>query len=246
MSVDDQDISDSHLDYLLIRGELHEAERVATGLIAIDPSNAQAWNAIGAVCSSRQDLEDAETAFRCVVTLAPDSATANANLARILKARGKLEESLSVFEAAVALAPTSLPLLESYFELLVRCKNYQQVLDQRHLVEDIAGSSTSLMLSLARSCRGLGLVDLACKFYLAAVGSDVNDYAVQSELCVYFFEQGRIKEAIGFYASAIEHDKLNVGAYHGIGTCYQFLGNLETALEFYEQVLRLEPKCPEH
>jgi len=244
LSVEDQDISDSHLNYLLSRGELHEAERVATGLIAINPSNAQAWNAIGAVCSSRQDIEDAETAFRCVVTLAPDSATANANLARILTARGKLEEALSVFEVAVSLTPTSAPLLESYFELLVRCKNYQRVLDQRHLVEDIAGSSKSLMLSLARSCRGLALVDLACKFYLAAVGSDVGDYAVQSELCVYFFEQGRIKDAIGFYASAIEHDRLNVGAYHGIGTCYQFLGNLETAQEFYEQVLRLEPKMP--
>jgi protein O-GlcNAc transferase len=242
--VTDLEASVSQMLELSNAGDTFEAERLAVAIIGKNPSVPEAWNIIGAAAAQKDELSEAQMAFQCVVSLLPESATGHENLGRVLLAGGKLEESLSYIARAFELEPGSLRVGELLAQLLNRTEQFDRALD---LGEDLLienPKSKCLILEMARACRGLNRIDPACQLYLAAVACDLSDAEVQAELAVYFYENGRIKDAIAFYADVLDRDKLDVHAYHGLGTCYHFMGHLETALEFYEQVLQLQPGMP--
>lgn len=225
-------------------GNLFRAQQMATRILAIDPAIPEAWNIVGSYAAKQHELVEAETAFRCVVTLLPDSAAGHENLGRVLLAGGKPEDALVHVEKAFELAPDTYRVGELLVELLNRNERFSDALDVGQSLLIHSPKSKPVILSMARACRGLNRVDPACQLYLAAVACDLTDAEVQAELAVYFYENGRIKDAIAFYADVLDRDKLDVHAYHGLGTCYHFMGHLETALEFYEQVLQLKPDMP--
>ena len=229
---------------LLQRDDLFGAEAHAIQIIASTPADAEAWNVIGAAEAKRGNLDSALTAFKCVATLQPESAIALENLARVQLASGLVEDALIQFEAAFDLAPLSLRLGETYLDLLNREGRHQEVLTKGEALLAENPRSAVLMLFFARAFKGLEDVDTACRFYLAALALNPDNGEISTELSIYFFENGRIKDALAFYADAIERNEYDASAYHGLGTCYQFMGDFDTALECYEQVVRLEPDMP--
>lgn len=226
---------------LLENGQSFQAENYALSILALNQSEPEAWNVIGACAAKREDLETAETAFSCVTALAPESAIAHENLARVLMANRKFDTAVGYAEKAVNLNPNARGAAELLFSLLVREKRYDSVLDRCEQALTTHPESPSIMLDVARAFRGVRNVDAACTLYLAAIAIDQGNLELQTELAVYFYEQGRIKDAIAFYANAIEADKLCAHSYHGLGTCYHYMGDLDTALECYEEGLRLAP-----
>lgn len=229
---------------LFDEGNLNDAEQRATDILAISPAVPEAWNLIGSIASQNDSLEEAETAFRCVVTLAPDSVTGHENLGRVLLASGRVDDALDSFARAFNLSPSSLSIGELLLDLLNRKGLHEKVLELGEPLLRDNPHSHSLMLSFARAFRGLEDINAACRFYLAAMALDPQRSETSTELSIYFFENGRIKDALTFYASALERDQYDTNAYHGLGTCYQFMGDFDTALECYEQVLQLQPDMP--
>ena len=126
--------------------------------------------------------------------------------------------------------------------IYLTARAYQEVLTK----EVFSGKSAfgGIDAVFARAFKGLEDVDTACRFYLAALALNPDNGEISTELSIYFFENGRIKDALAFYADAIERNEYDASAYHGLGTCYQFMGDFDTALECYEQVVRLEPDMP--
>ena len=235
-------VSLSRMLSLFNEGEHHAAEQMAIAIIASNPEIAEAWHVIGAIAVGKGDLLEAETAFRCTVTLSPESPEAHENLARVLVATDRLEIAQEHLEKALQLAPASPNPGELLLQLLVQSRQYQRVLN---LGQDLLADnprSQQLLLAMARAFRGLDQIGPACKLYLAAVACDFEECAIQEELAGFFFENGRIKEALAFFADLVERDAFNANAYHGLGVCYQLMGHTETALEIYQYVLNLNPQ----
>ena len=223
-------------------GNLFRAQQMATRILAIDPAIPEAWNIVGSYAAKQHELVEAETAFRCVVTLLPDSAAGHENLGRVLLAGGKPEDAL-VHVEAFELAPDTYRVGELLVELLNRNERFSDALDVGQNLLIHSPKSKPVILSMARACRGLNRVDPACQLYLAAVACDLTDAEVQAELAVYFYENGRIKDAIAFYADVPVATSLMYTRITDWAPVITLWG-AETALEFYEQVLQLKPDMP--
>jgi TolB-like protein len=82
---------------------LDAAERAAERALALDPSNATAWVALGNVHRERWDWQEAEVAYGRAFSLDPDNVEAHQQYAEYLANVGRLDEALEAARRALQL-----------------------------------------------------------------------------------------------------------------------------------------------
>ncbi len=116
-------------DLFFAAGFHKEARRYLKEAVKQAPDNAQAWHALGRICSG-SDPDVAENAFQKAVDLAPDSAVARLDLAEIQVARHKPDQAEQSYRKALQLAPKDPVVLAQIGGFLV-----EQHPDAAHLAE---------------------------------------------------------------------------------------------------------------
>ena len=76
-------------------------------VIAAQPSNADAYNNLGAIHRSQRDFARAEEAYRRALAIDPTLAAAWSNLGVVLEALGKNDEAVAAFQSALRLDPSN-------------------------------------------------------------------------------------------------------------------------------------------
>jgi len=92
-------------------GRFDQAEGALRRAVALDPSDAIAWNNLGYALRRRGRAADAAAPYRAALRLDPGLAEAHQGLATALRALGRDAEARDELEAALALAPDSPALL---------------------------------------------------------------------------------------------------------------------------------------
>lgn len=98
-------------------GQLEKAARKLREAVELNDHNAQAWLALGVVCSERNELFEAATAFDRAAVLAPDRYEPLYNLGYLLESVGKIDKAAAKYEQALKRAPGQLDIVEN----LIRC-----------------------------------------------------------------------------------------------------------------------------
>jgi superkiller protein 3 len=89
------------------QGRMEDAERILNGVVAIEPSNAAAHNALGVLAIQRHDGAAARSHFEMAVELDPDLVEAHFNLGLLYKMAGDKARARTSFEQFLAKAPPS-------------------------------------------------------------------------------------------------------------------------------------------
>ncbi len=113
------DKEDEVSDSVEVANSLAEAEHAATRALGLDPRNASAMVALGAVAKSRGRSADSEEFFRRALAVDPDDADAHQEYAEFLSHRGRVAEAVEFADRAAMLdpAPVRLFVLANSLEL---------------------------------------------------------------------------------------------------------------------------------
>jgi Flp pilus assembly protein TadD len=90
-----------------IRGELDPALRAARNAVSLDPTNAKAYNLVGACLASMGRTDDARAAFETSLKLDPREAGTYANLATLELHSGNSDRALKYFVEALVIDPNN-------------------------------------------------------------------------------------------------------------------------------------------
>ena len=90
----------------MARRAYSEAIAIFRDLLARDPSNAVAYNNLGAALSGLSRFQEAEAYFRSATEIRPDFVEAHSNLGMVLRSRGYLHDSENSLRRALKLNPS--------------------------------------------------------------------------------------------------------------------------------------------
>jgi len=109
-------------------GAFGEAEQCCHQALNIQPNNAAAHHALGAILQCRGNMNDAVAHYRQAISLQPDFANTHYFLGNALRESGRLEEAATSYRKAVQLQPDFLEALGNLGATLTHLGNYQEAL----------------------------------------------------------------------------------------------------------------------
>jgi tetratricopeptide (TPR) repeat protein len=134
-------------------GNLAQAEQVCKQILATDPSHADAWCYLGAICLSGGRLEEAVAAYQRASQLRPQHALAHNDLGVALAQQGKLDQAVAHLRQAIQYQPRYAEaynnlgiVLAQQGKLTAAVNSYQQALQ---IKPDYAEAHSNLGLVLA-------------------------------------------------------------------------------------------------
>lgn len=243
-----------YVDALSQSGSTEKALAPMETLLRIAPDDAQALERVAQVIFEHGAPERAAELYKDLLTRFDSTLKADARAraqyryGEALRRSGSLEEAVSALEEAADLAPTSSePLigLAKAYEALERWEEVMRV-KTRHL--DIANGDerVNLLIDIGEIASSkLDDRNTAAKSFVAALDERPDDRRLLTKLMQLYSEEkdwNKLVEVVLRLAEFVEDPKQRVKYLHtaAIVTARQ-IGDTQRAIQFYEQVLELEP-----
>jgi tetratricopeptide (TPR) repeat protein len=199
-------------------------------------------------------LEDAAARYEAAWALQPYDFAALVRLAEIYLELGRYDDSEKTFNAALALNPASPSAMAGLGQLALRKKEYGDAVMYFRAALKAAPEANRLHYSLAMAYRGLGDMDNAQRQLAlrGTVGVRPPDPVVdQLQLLTegervhlvrgrLAFASGRFEEAADEFGAAVEADPTSARALINLGTSVAQLGDLDGAVERFQQALAID------
>lgn len=228
---------------LMVAGNLAEAERAASALIARHGGVAAFFNVLGSAQAQMGKHEAAARNFAKAIALDPEYVEPRSNLGLMFIELGRDADAMSALRGAVTVAPLSPVLLQSLAGILVRR-------DQRRIA-----------LPLLRRAVRLSPNDLHGQFLLANVLVKIREYTEAEPLLRKLLSQddgnseahrllavtmhelgGRDEAAVAEYDRALELKPDNATAIAGKASLFQTLGKFDAAQDLFLRAIAIEPE----
>lgn len=212
-------------------GRAYEGKKDLDEAILLDPSEAGLYFERGDWFYQAGKYEESDRDFRQMVVLNPTNPAGYVGLGRNEEERGKYKEALACFEQAMKLDPDDAQaygwMAECYFNL----KDYNKAAD--NVVKTIEldhgegnGKALYFMVQLAKTAFEVIRAKLEIKI-------------LQGKDTYWYFCMGRIYQAVGQYARAIDYYKQtgDVGVYPLIADCFMQMFQFRRALPYMDRYL---------
>ena len=207
------------------------------------------------------EIEDAERLYRSILHQQPRHTNANYRLAVLLKQAGQATSALPFFKAALESNPNQGQYWLGYIETLMVLEKYvaaRRVLEQGQLkglkgkaVDHLAGRINLLVdrpsarLEVSKTLnpdqqhvkKGLKTIekgDHRPQHRLGSTKAEIDSVTKR-------YAQGQVQETLNELEVLIKKTPNESRLYNMSGECYKALGQLDTAVKFYQQALVIEP-----
>jgi len=222
-------------------GRLQAAERIYRQILAVEPTQADAWHLLGVIAHHGRKPDEATACYRRALELRPDYAEAHNNLGITLKAQGKLDEALSCYRRALELRPDN---AETHNNLGILLR------DRGKLDEAVACWRRALELkpefaeahsNLGNALRGQGKLNEAVVCWRRALELKPDFAEAHNNLGNLLRDQGELDEAVACFRRALELKPDYAEAHNNLGNALKSQGKLHEAVACYRRALELEP-----
>ena len=92
---------------LIQQGQFEQARKILEEQVALDPSNVEAYNLLGIVCTNQKDFDRAADAFQHALKLAPEATKIQNNLGNLYVAQKKFDLAETEFKNVLRVSPSN-------------------------------------------------------------------------------------------------------------------------------------------
>ena len=222
----------------------------------LSPQNFRWVHLLADISRRAGKLEEAAARYEAAWSLQPYDFAALVRLAEVYLELGRLDEADTTFKSALALSPGSPSAMAGLGRLALEKQEYGDAVMYFQAALRAAPEANRLHYSLAMAYRGLGDMGNARRqlAFRGTVGVRPPDPVVdQLQLLTegervhlvrgrLAFASGRFQEAADEFGAAVEADPNSVRALVNLGTSLAQLGDLDGAVERFEQALAIDPR----
>jgi len=223
------------------RGELEQAARLYSTILAADPSHPDALQLLGLICLQRGDPHRAIELIGRAVGLMPSVAPFHANLAEAYRAARQFDLAVNCCRMALQLQP-NYPEIHNTLGLIQmdqgRCAeavpHFQTAIEQR--------PNFALALNnLGNAYRLLDDKERAIEYFRKSVEADPNLAMGHGNLGQMLLEDKKLSESLEHTQAAVRLQPTSAPAHNNLGNVLREMGRLAEAKAAYVEALRINP-----
>jgi Tfp pilus assembly protein PilF len=222
-------------------GDIDAAETALQALIALDPTQARAWNGLGGIAQRRNDQAAAAMAFRRALALDPEMADAHNNLGVALHGLGRNEESIASYRRALALRPDY---AKAELNLGVALMDAQALTAAgEHLREAVALEPRfpEAHYNLGNLLEKQGELEEAAASFRRAAQLKPDLYEAHNNLGAVLSKAGEGAPALASFERALALKPRHAEAHHNLANALADLGRYDEALASCRHAVALDP-----
>jgi len=212
--------------------------------LALDPTSAQAYEALGAALMGANDTLAARDVLRRAIELAPQSATAWSNLGLALRATGDPDGSMAAFRRAAEVDADSYVAQANFGASLLDAGDVASAMPHLSRAIELNPANPRHWNNLGRARMATGDVDGAISNFRRAISLAPNLVTAHCNLGNALWIQGAREESAACYRRALEIDPTHPDAQEGLRRALGDSGDPAsggTRREALEAATRLRP-----
>ena len=174
--------------------------------VETDPSNGDAYYALGHLYFLRQEYAKAIEAFKKTLEITPDSSAAFNYMGQALEIMGRVEEAVLAYQNAMNNLQYETPQLPHWNLALLYKKGerYEMALEQLQHVRRMEPNNIAVLYEIGETYVKLGTPSLARPLYEEAAHVAPNDYRTHYWLASFYLKEGLSVEAVHAFKKVIE------------------------------------------
>ncbi len=227
----------------LNRGNLTDAESLATQVIGQIPGSAAAYHVRGLVDLQRSQDEAAMPHLREAVRLAPESADYRNSLGVVLVRASDIRQAIEEFARAVRISPSHTHAVPNLIRALKQEGDPEFSI---HIVESLTDAVSCFDLEnlKARALSMLGRRKEARQLYIQLLQQDSKQIDTIVDLGFLELDVDEVPAAESRFRDAIAFAPTNSRALHGLGRVFERRGEPDKALEAWSRSLDADSSFP--
>lgn len=221
------------------KGLLAEAEEAGRRAVAMDPSQAQAWNNLGIVLQEAGKFDESRACLERVVELMPEWPEAWNNLANTCRRQGRFDLAEPHYRRALQLNPEYAEAHSNLAFLLSSQGKADEAAEHANRAIEINPRLVDAYLNLAE-------VEMSRRRYEAVLRAldMLRTFAPEHPAALSAYAKAlrhleRTEEALGYARRAVAHTPQNAEAQQTLATVLQALGQTEEALAAFTRAAEL-------
>ncbi|OGI39148.1 MAG: hypothetical protein A2140_03225 [Candidatus Muproteobacteria bacterium RBG_16_62_13] len=224
------------------RGQFAEAKPLYQRIRELDPSDPEAWYALGWIDFHVGAHDSAEHHIRHLTELRPEDVQAHFMLGNILRQDGRIDESVKYFQLAVQYDPSHFQSWANLGDALDTLGKHREATDcYRHGLKH-APNEAALHLGMGKVLQRQSKLDEAADCYRTAIAMAPGFTPAYQNLGVLEAQRGQYDKAIQQYRQAQALDPRDAEVLSNLGNALKGQGRLEEAMECYRMALRINPQ----
>ncbi|MEQ1352414.1 MAG: tetratricopeptide repeat protein [Candidatus Acidiferrum sp.] len=230
----------NHIQQLVDRGQLADAERNLWELVSREPQNAAAINLLGAIRLQQRRYPEAEALFKRSLVLAPDSYPAYRNLGQVQALQGRFEDAKAAYLKAHELQPQDAGVSFELAKLYADSGDFQRSIDTINAIP--AGQHASEILPLlAADYFALKQPEKVAALSPAVGREAQRDPSVVNRFAKVLVENGYVDDAAELLKIASQKQKATSAYLLVLARTQEGQGQLDQAAHTLARVTRMEP-----
>jgi tetratricopeptide (TPR) repeat protein len=222
-------------------GDTDAAETALRALIALDPTQARAWNSLGGIAQRREDQAAAAKMFRHALALDKDMADAHNNLGVALHAVGRNAEAIACYRRALALRPDYAKAELNLGVALMDADEPAAAAGHLRQAVALAPQLPETHYNLGNLLDKQGGLEEAASSFRRAAELKPDFYEAHNNLGAVLSKAGEAVGALASFEQALALKPLHAEAHHNVGNALADLGRYEEALLSFRQAIALDP-----
>lgn len=223
------------------QGNLAEAERLCSDVLASLPADFQAAHLLGVIRAQQGRNSEALALIGDALKTNPQAAEALLNYGTVLKALGRNEEALAYCDKALAIKPDSAGVLYNRGNVLMRLGRLDEALASYDAALTIRPGHAELLNNRGMVLRDLGRLDEALASYDKAVAIKPDYAEALLNRANLLRDVKRFDAAVASYDRTLALNPDNAEALTGRGACLYYLKRLAQSLASYDAAVAIKP-----
>jgi len=223
-------------------GDLAEAERLYSQVLAVEPASFAARHMLGVIRFQQGQHPQAIELISGALKLNPQVAEAWVNLGHVQTAAGRPEEAVASYRRALALSPGEPALLNALADVLRHLGRYDEALDYFDQLLTLHPRDVEALHRRGDMLREMNRFDLALKDYDAVLAAHATLAATLTNRGATLSEMGRPEEALQSLDLALALQPELPAALSNRGFTLRELSRFDQALQSLDKALEIEPE----
>jgi predicted O-linked N-acetylglucosamine transferase (SPINDLY family) len=223
-------------------GQLDAAKNIASEILSVAPTNADANHILGSTEMALGNLDQAETLLLKAARHAKNNAYIQLNLAKLYEMKKEFDTALSFIARSEKLDPELADSQYIFGNLLLKIGEAEKAIPHYKKAIKLEPSNPDYLLGYYAGLHHSHRIDEARNGYHELIAMYPTYISSYINLAAIYRDQGDLGQGVKLLQKAIQLQPANAELYSNLGSLYGGMGEIEKEAKLYKQALSLNPK----